>query len=328
MLRYLLVALTIGCLAAAVCGRYQAQFGRGAGDLTWPRCGARALLAGSEPYRCDHRMSNGLPGPSNPLTAAIAVLPLAWLPPMAMASAFFGLSSALLAWSLLRANGWWGLAVFLALPYWHALITVQWAPLLLALAFLPNLLPLALVKPHIGLAAAARHMTPRRALACAAFGLLTLLIDPGWVGKWLAQIDSYDGFLPLRTLPGLLALVGILGACWLQPRRLLMPSLWQWLLVVAVPQRLWYDQLIIFGGTYRPRAMLLLVGGSWLGYLLTPQAGPAAVVACLYLPALCVVLIEGAPATAPASTPKRSPLPQRMFRQEVALAPQQVASDD
>ncbi len=63
------------------------------------------------------------------------------------------------------------------------------------------------------------------------------------------------------------------------------------LLLALVPQRLWYDQLLVFRVADTPRALLVLIAGSWLGYLLTPFFGPSAVVACIYLPALAFIVL-------------------------------------
>ncbi len=282
MTRRLVVSVVIGVAAALLCLRYQVSFNRGAGDLAWPRCGALALLHGNDPYGCPHLMSDGSPGPTNPLPAALAVLPLVWLPAYWLAAVFLGLSSALLAWGLTRDDQWWRLGVFGALPYWHALMTVQWSPLLLAVGLLPVLAPLCLVKPHIGAVVLLGRFSWRAVAGCALFGLISLLVLPDWPLRWLGQVSSYDGFVPLLTWAGPPLLLA--GLRWRDVRA-------RWIVLLAVaPQRLWYDQLLVFWIATSPRELLVLIAGSWLGYLVTPALGPAGLVACLYWPALLLVL--------------------------------------
>lgn len=276
-----LIALVIGICSGLLCAQYQSAFGRADGDLLSPRCAGQALLDGRDPYGCPHLMSDGTQGPSNPLTTALVLLPLAPFAPNLAAGTFFGLSSAMLAFGLLQQGSWWHLLVFLAFPYWAALQAVQWSPLLMSVALFPQLLPLTLVKPHIGLPIALTWLTWRRALVTTAFGLATLLLDPTWPWHWLAQTTSYDGFIPLLTFPGPLLLTALVH--W---RR---PMVRFGILLAAVPQRLFYDQLLLWLLPATPRAMLMLTLGSWMLYLvyLTAPAivTPLSIVA-LYVPAL------------------------------------------
>ncbi len=276
----ILIAALIGVLFGVLCFQYQVRFQRAAGDL--PLCGAQKFIEGSDPYSCAHMMSTGKPGPSNPLTTILVVLPLVALPRTVAAGVFMGLSSAALAFGLTAQRQWWRLLIFLALPFWQAVLTVQWSPLFCAIALYPFLLPLALVKPQLGLPLLLTKLTPRRALGCALFGLLTLVLVPGWPLRWLPQISSYDGFIPLLTLPGVL----LLGALrrWRQEHSRFL------LLCAAVPQRLFYDQLLLFVLPQSLRGLLIQIVGSWLGFILSPTFGPSAVVACLYLPTLLYVL--------------------------------------
>ncbi len=115
-----LVAAFIGIASGLLCLQYQISFGRGAGDISWPLCGAQAIFAGGDPYLCPHLLSNGQPAPSNPLTTALVILPFSFLPPAWVAGCFFGLSSAFLSLGLTRDGQWWRLLVFLAFPYWAA----------------------------------------------------------------------------------------------------------------------------------------------------------------------------------------------------------------
>lgn len=279
MRRRLVVSVLIGLTTGLLCYRYQWAFGNGgAWDFTWALRAAADLLSGADPYRHKAHV-NAIP---YPLPAALVALPFVALPPAVAAGCFIGCSSALLAFGLTRDQQWWRLLVFLALPFLQSIMVVQWAPLLFAVALYPSLMPLTLCKPTLGAAVALPRLTWRRVLATVALGLLTLLIQPNWPLRWLAQTQSYGGFVPLLTLPGLLLPLALLR--W-------RTSAAQTLLVLALaPQRLWYDQLLVFLVPETPRSLAILVAGSWLGYMLTSFGGPAAVVACLYLPALGYVL--------------------------------------
>lgn len=281
----LFTAFLVGSLGAIACYYYQISFNRGAGDITWPLCAGHALLVGRDPYECEQLMSTGQPGPTNPLTTAIVTLPLTVLLPELAAATFIGLSSALLAFGLTRNYEWWRLFVFLAFPYWAALQTVQWSPLLFAVALYPALLPLTLAKPHVGLPIALTHLTKLRLLTCVVFGLATLLLDPDWPWHWIGQVGTYDGFVPLLTLPGPLL---VLAVPWWRDKRAQVC-----LLLAAVPQRLFYDQLLVWLVPKTQREMLLLTCLSWLGYFgafYTGRGATAWMITAIYLPALIMIV--------------------------------------
>ena len=143
-------------------------------DVIWAIRLLPDLLAGRDPYG----YSTSVEPMSYPLTAGIVTLPFAPFTPIIAGGLFFGCSSALLAFGLTHHGEWWRLMTFLSYPYWMALHTVQWSPLLLAIAFLPTLLPITLAKPHIGLPIALTHLTPRRALACGVLGVVSLVLLP------------------------------------------------------------------------------------------------------------------------------------------------------
>jgi len=235
-------------------------------------------------------MSTGKPGPTNPLTTALVVILFTPLNAESAAGVFFGLSSALLAFGLTRHGEWWRLLVFLAFPYWAALQAVQWSPLLFAVALYPALLPLTLVKPHLGLPVALTHLSWKRGAACAAFGLGSLLLDPAWPVRWMSQINTYDGFVPLLTIPGPLLLLALLR--WRAERARLC------LLLSAIPQRLFYDQLLIWLIPESAPELMMFVCLGWLGYFgafLTGRAADVWIIITLYLPALLVVLRQHEP---------------------------------
>jgi hypothetical protein len=222
-------------------------------DLFMSLCPARELLAGRDPYGDVCIILNpatGHPWPTNPLTAALVVLPLAWLPWGLAAALVVGLVAAIREGDPAR------LVVFLSFPYLFGFCWAQWTPLTVAVALSPTLLPLALVKPHIGLPILLTHLTWRRTLACAAFGLLTLALDPTWPLRWLEQTRGFDGVVPALTLAGLL--LPLLVLRWRDPDARFI------LLAACVPQRFFHDAFVLAAVPRNRREAILWTASTWL----------------------------------------------------------------
>lgn len=227
-------------------------------DLNLPLCGAQALRLGLPPYgpACP-QVYNGLPAATYPLTTLVALIPFSFVPVALGSLLAWSSFNALLALGIYRSRQWWRALVFLTLPFAYDLRWLQFAPLMLSVYFLPALLPLTLVKPQLGLSVLLTHLNRRRVLACAALGLLTLLIRPTWPLEWWATARNYDGFIPLLRFPlGPLMLIAILK--WRDPRALFL------LLFATSPQRSFYDLLLLFAIPNSRREMVLLVALSWL----------------------------------------------------------------
>ncbi|GIV96216.1 MAG: hypothetical protein KatS3mg057_0873 [Herpetosiphonaceae bacterium] len=284
----LLIALAIGLLAGSLCYSYRITFGGGAGDIGMPLCMGRALLNGTNPYVvCQGTHSDGItPTTANPMTTALVVLPLQPFPPSFAAALFFGLSTALLCFGLMR-DGKTRLLVLLAYPYWQALQVVQWSPLLFAVALFPWLLPLALAKPHIGAPVILTNLTLRRLLACAAFIGISLIVDPLWPLRLLDRIGAPGDYrIPITVLPfGPILLLALLR--WRSPRARFL------FLLALVPQRTFYDAFLLWLVPQTRRELLVLGLLSWItyyGWFFTGHSNMEWVLACLYLPALIMVL--------------------------------------
>ena len=102
---------------------------RVADDFTWHWPGARAILAGENPYTVVQAGGQyDLIAPYiYPLTTAIAAIPFsAWLSPALAAAAFIGFSSTLLAWGI-TSEGYYKLPLFLSLPFVWAASAGQYA---------------------------------------------------------------------------------------------------------------------------------------------------------------------------------------------------------
>ncbi len=281
------ISVLIGIVAGLACWQYQVVFGREAGDFSWPLCGARALLAGQDPYQaCVAYLSSGDIGPTNPLPTILVLLPFVWLPDELIAGGILGMSSGLLAWLLCRDGTLWRLLLFGAAPFWWCVQMAQWPVLLLCVALLPQLYPLVIVKPQMGLPIALMHMSWRRVIITSMIVVFTLVIDPDWPVQWLRQVAVYDGFVPLFVLPGPLVLLALVR--WREERA-------RWLLLYSLmPQRIYYDQIMLFLIPRTIRQMLLLVVVSWLAYFgwyFIPSGGLLWFMT-LYLVCLLLVLVR------------------------------------
>ena len=257
-------------------------------DFQVPICGARALLHGLDPYSgiCTIGAEQDAYA-TYPMTAILAVMPFTVFGNQTSNAIFvWAAINGLLAFALLHDNRPWRLLLFTSAVYWQAFDTYQWSPFITAIAFMPGLLPLALVKPHTGLAVILTNLTRRRALGLAAFLLLSLAVYPTWPLRWLTQARSYDGYIPLLAMPlGLLVLLAMVR--WREKRA------WFYLLTAAVPQRGLYDPLALGWLAGNPRQMLFLAAMSWSAFLpglgwLTRYIPPFLL--SVYLPALVLVL--------------------------------------
>ncbi|MGQ9550739.1 MAG: hypothetical protein ACUVWS_19165 [Roseiflexus sp.] len=137
-----------------------------------------------------------------PLPVALFGLPFIGLSKPMAAAIFFGASSSLLAYGILRSGEAWRLLVFLSFPYIYALMFAQWSPLIAACWFFPVLAPLlVLVKPNIALPIALNRLTRRGVMLAGGVLLVSLMIYPSWPWRWLEMTGQYDRIVPLLTLP-------------------------------------------------------------------------------------------------------------------------------
>jgi hypothetical protein len=243
------IAATIGVISGLLCWAFLHHFQLGGADFNWAYRAARALLSGGNPY------ANTPPGTiPYPLPAAIAALPFAPFPPEIAGALFFGASSGLLALGLIR-QGPERLLIFFAYPYWAALITAQWTPLIMCGAFFPPALAFCVAKPQIGTPVALTHLSRKGVKAAAFLLLVSFALRPRWPLEWIPQLHGYQHFVPLLVLPGpLLAL-----------------ALWRWrdrdvlllLLACVLPQRWFYDSFILWLIPKTRRGILATVACSW-----------------------------------------------------------------
>lgn len=274
------ISVAIGLGTGAFCWFLMMRLHQGAADFSWALHLAQHLLAHQNPY--------DTPLEQYPLTAAIFALPFLHLPPEIAAGTFLGISSFLLAFGLTR-NGYTRLFIFLAYPYWAAILTVQWSPITAASAFFPLLLPLTMAKPQIGLPVLLTHVSRRGLVACAALAALTIAVSPSWPLLWMRQFGNYQHFIPLLLLPGPILLLALL--------RYRERDAWLLLLAALMPQRWFFDNFILWLIPKSRREILCTVflswgAGIWRWYHYPHsfiQVGRWSVLFC-YLPMLAVVL--------------------------------------
>ncbi len=278
-----LISAAMGLASGVFCWFLLRHFHQGAADFGWTIRAAQYVLVGHNPY--------DTPLQQYPLTAALFGLPFVRLRPEVAAGLFFAISSGLLAFGLTR-DGYHRLLVFLAYPYWAAIITAQWSPLITASAFSPWLLPVTMAKPQVGLPVALTHFSRRGALACAVLFLLSLAVMPRWPLLWIAQFGYYQHFIPLLVLPGPLILLALFR--YRERDAVLL------LLTALMPQRWFFDSLILWLIPRSRREILATAilswgAGIWRWYHIPhsfTQAGRWAVL-WIYLPMLLVVLARG-----------------------------------
>src|SRR6185295_3440555 len=172
-------------------------------DLSWSFNAARDLLAGRDPYRHPPH-ANLIP---YPLPAALVALPFALLPGGLGIFLLFGISSALLAYGLLRDGASWRLLTFAGPGFVMAALGKQWTPLLMSSMFYPWLAFVLVAKPTLAPPVALTSHWRSRSFAVGA-GIAALLVGvsfalmPDWPLRWLSQIGAYSGFIPIITLAG------------------------------------------------------------------------------------------------------------------------------
>jgi hypothetical protein len=277
------VAFAIG--SGVLCWAFLHRYQLGAADFTWAHTAARDLLSRKDPYV--HTPPGAIP---YPLTAALAALPFAALPAEIAGALFFGISSGLLALALVRRDPT-RLLIFLAYPYWAALMTAQWTPLLMCAAFYPIALAFCTVKPQIGGPIALTNLSRKGALAAAVLLIASLAWMPRWPLEWISQLGGYQYFVPLLVLPGpLLAL-----AAWRYRDR---DSLFL-LLCALMPQRWFYDSFVLWLIPKSRRSVLSTVACSWIVGLWRWYHMPRSMhdiglwsVLGFYLPMLVIVLLR------------------------------------
>ena len=237
--RRAVIAVSIGLAAGLLAYAFLRRPGSG-GDYFFVWSAARSFFAGQNPY---HVIAQGPENPGNdvflyPLPALLVVAPVAWLPLAASGGLFLGLSSALLAYGLLR-DGYRRLPLFMGAPFLMAVSLGQWSPLVTAAGLESSLGFVFAAKPNLGLAAWLYRPNVRAIVGGLLIVVVSLAILPTWPVDWYHNIASRpEKFSPIRTLAGPLLLAAAFR--WRRPEARLL------LAMACVPQALFfYDQLIL-----------------------------------------------------------------------------------
>lgn len=265
------------------------------GDIGLPLAGLNQWQRGGSPYDVRLRGSN----PSlYPLPALIALAPLKVFPIRAIVPVFIGLSSFALAFAIARNGAWWQLLIFLSPAYWSAVHSVQWSPLLTAAVLLPPLLPLACVKPQLGVVLAASGGWSKKTVSqTIAFLALSIALRPRWPVEWIrfGNLRTFNGNSPVMIFPGVLLLFAVVAWREREGRLLLALSL--------VVQRYFYDQLPLYLVPRTWPQMVTLLASSWITVAIAAsfkwidlQAGAqrrdvwTAIIIGIFIPALVMLL--------------------------------------
>jgi hypothetical protein len=297
--RRAVVALAIGCFAAAVVyAGHQPPVPKSDWDEIW--AAGRALLDGFDPYAAlavGHHSDQFNYPLVYPAPAVLVAVPFALLPLQSALPLWAGLGTAALAWTLL-ARGWWGLLGLGSAFYLHALISLQWAPLLTAAVAVPALGFVWAAKPTVG--AALFVGWPSRAALIGGLALvgLSFMLMPGWVPRFLTASLAMPHTTPPAMRPGgFLLLLSFLR--WRRSEARMLGVL------ALVPQTtLLYEMvpLLLIPRTWRE--MLVLVALSIVTGVFALQTDPshhltAAIISlwplfllAVYLPCVCMVLMR------------------------------------
>jgi hypothetical protein len=282
----LLISLAIGVMSCLLTWKVMNHLDLGAADFNWSLRAADDLLHGRDVY--GHPFEDTVP---YPLPVAFVALPLVGLSRALAGGVFFGVSSALLAFGLTR-HGYQRLLVFCAFPYWSAMLTVQWTPLLAAAALFPLLLPVTMMKPNTGIPVALSSLSRKGIFATVLVLAISLAIMPSWPLRWLSQLSGYVAYLPLVLFPGQFLLLALLRKDDPDASFLLMMAL--------APQRWFYDAFLLWLIPKTRREILCVSAVSWIaGYWRwyhrphgIDEVGLWAVL-WIYLPVLLVILARG-----------------------------------
>lgn len=270
------------------------------GDFDQLWYAATALRHGLNPYQVIGPTGpwHAVPWPLYyPMPAIIIAWPFSFFPVVVARCVFTGLSSALLAYGVTATN-YLGLLVFVSGAYLESARVGQWSILFAASCLLPWLAATFPAKPTLGLICAPLAFSRRWLVPVVAVwtGLLAVswLALPEWFASWRQAISAAPHILPLIAAPGgELLLLAVLR--WRRPEAIML------LMYAVVPHtRVPYEAVPVMLVAKTRVEWLVLCLGSTIAYgvqalnpwyvndRFTRIAG--LVVACIYFPAIVIVL--------------------------------------
>lgn len=265
----IIVSLSIGILAGI--GVYFLPVstiydGAHLGDLLPPLFSMKNFVAGQPVYGGQY--FNNIPITPYPFTMILALYPFSLLPLTLAGPVFFALVSATFAYSLLYDGKPWRLLVLLSPPYILSLYGVQVVPLLCSAYIIPFLLPLASFKPQIGMMlCASGNWKYKYFIVSILYVLLCFAVYPAWLTDWLTygNFSYYEGKIPVLCGAGFLLLLSMYR--WRDRRSRLLAAM------SLIPQRLWYDQLMLFFIPETFPQLCVLLAGSWFSLMVSIKCG-------------------------------------------------------
>jgi hypothetical protein len=298
---HIIIAIIIGMVAMGICYWARQRVFPGPGDFNWALETAKALVAGRDPYDFE---PSALKVPY-PLPVALFGAPFITLPPSFAAALFFGCTSGLLAFGILRSDKPWRLLVFLSFPYLYALIFAQWSPFVMAAWFFPQLAPLLVtIKPHIALPVALATRNKIGVVIAAIVILISLLIYPTWPLRWLGMTRDFEYVIPLLLLPIGPALLCALIR-WREPKAQLL------LCMAALPFRGAYDLVCLYLLPNNATQMTIFFILSWIVPAIKMDVGAAIQtewpIWFMFLPGLVCVLFPAVGAKKSGMIPAQIP---------------------
>jgi hypothetical protein len=273
-------------------------------DFTWAWRGARALLAGQNPYIVI-QPTGEFPFNSAfkyPLPVAVLALPVATLSAHAATGIFEGVSMALLAFALTR-DGFWRLPILVSAPSVLTLAMGQWSLLLVAAALLPAVSWLICVKPTTGFASFVYRPRWSAVLGSIAAYAACLLFVPSWPMQWWRSMfsdPSTHWYVPAVSF-GFGPLLLLAGLRWRTPEARMLLAL-----AIAPQVQALYSGLpaLLAARNFRQTTVLSVLSSfgylGWLWYdwnvpvssLKDPAHQAPWLMGSIYLPALVIVLLH------------------------------------
>lgn len=320
------VAIGFGLVTAAY------ATARGLHEPNWPTDfdqlwhAARALVEGKDPYTV---VGPGRSFPWSwplyyPLPAVLFAVPFTLLPVLAARIAFSALAAALLGWAVgARVRTHWPL--LLSAAFIISTSRAQWAPMLLATAWIPALGFLVMAKPNVGLSALAaldrRKDIVLALVGCFAVILVCFVVQPNWFTSWREAIETAPHIQSAVTMLPFGPLLLLAALRWRRPDARLLLAL---AVIPHTPSL--YDLLVLFFvcRSFRETTALALLtqalywGIVFFGSFNTFDAyaeglGRAAILV-VYLPVLAAILFRAnqpddpvQPVTAPNETVRLVP---------------------
>lgn len=294
--RRILLSILIGLLAGAVSlamPKTVVVNGIQIGDIGVPLFGLKNFLHGIFTY--EQYYFENAPATTYPFTTMLALYPFLYVPLSLIAPLFCSLITTVFVYAILHDGKPWRLLILLSAQYITALQSVQFSPLIFSALLIPWLLPLAIIKPQLGivLIASGKWSLPT-ILATMLMLVISLIVYPAWPIDWLehGNFSSYAGKIPVFQGVGFVLLLSCIK--WRNRRARLLTAM------SLIPQRLWYDQLMLFLIPETRYQLYILLIGSWISLFLGEMGGSAMqsplswtiVNYFLYLPALCLIFRE------------------------------------